>query len=114
MVTQVTDKLLATVRDPAATDADIQPAVQAFADAVRQASPEEGNAALRRLGAEFQMEDMQRASLLALICGALIERGADPLTIAAPLIQRLESLFEAAVVLSEACAARMPAEIGDD
>jgi hypothetical protein len=51
---------------------------------------------------------------VALVCGALVERGCDPAAIAQPLCERLQSLLEAAAVLADACRARMPKPEGKD
>lgn len=66
------------------------------------------DAGLRELAGAFRLQDPARAALAASVCGALIENGADPDTIAAPLLERLRELLPAAVRLTDACRARLP------
>lgn len=108
MNTQATQHLIATVRDAASTDADINAAAQSFFNAVGRASVSEANAALATLAGFFSLDDPKRAAFLALVCGALVERGCDPRAIDQPLRERLQSLLAAAAALADACRARMP------
>jgi hypothetical protein len=114
MNTQATQHLIATVRDAASTDADMNAAAQSFFNAVGRASLREANDALSTLAGSFSLDDPKRAAFLALVCGALVERGCDPLAIAQPLRQRLQSLLEAAAALADACCARMPKSEDED
>jgi hypothetical protein len=114
MSTQATERLIATVRDPASTDAAMNAAAQAFFNAVGRASLDEANHALSTIAGFFSLEEPKRAAFLALVCGALVERGCDPLAIAQPLRERLQSLLEAAATLADACRARMPKSEDED
>ena len=88
MLNDATNSLIATARDPTSTDADMNAAAQAFFDGIRGASRDDASAALRTVSTYFNLEDASRAAFLALVCGALVERGCDPLAIAEPLIER--------------------------
>ncbi|NUQ61738.1 MAG: hypothetical protein HUU20_04570 [Pirellulales bacterium] len=83
-------------------------AAQAFFNAVSQSSLDDANSAVHTLSGHFELEDMSRAAFLALICGALVERGCDPLAMAAPLTTRLASLLESSAALANACSERIP------
>jgi hypothetical protein len=113
MSNSATDRLIATVRDVAATDAEIRAAAQAFFDAVRQVPDDTVSDAMRKLGSHFNLDDPARGAFLALVCGSLVEIGHDPSTIAGPLIDRLGPLLESSAALADACSARMP-ESGDE
>lgn len=108
MIAQATQSLIAIVRDPSATDPDMNAAAQAFFRAIGQASRESANEAIRTLSRHFELDDASRGAFLALVCGALVERGCDPLLIAAPLTTRLRALLESSSVLAQACVERMP------
>jgi hypothetical protein len=104
MLIEATNSLIETARDGTATDADMNSSAQSFFDAIRVASPDDVNAALRTLSAHFDLENASRGAFLALVCGALVERGCDPLAIAKPLTERLASLLESSAELANACA----------
>jgi hypothetical protein len=109
MFAQSVQELIATVSDGSSTEADIRTATQSFFTALNGTSVGEANSAISAFAGFFSLDDFSRAGHLALICGALVERGCDPMAIAQPLSARLKSLLEAATVLAEACRARMPA-----
>ena len=102
MLPPATQHLIAAVRNPASTDADRQAAAQAFFNAAGRASRTEANSALATLAGHLSTEDLSRAGFLALVCGALVERGCDPQPLAQPLTARLQSLLESASALAEA------------
>src|SRR5438067_11312776 len=114
MLPQVTQQLIATVRNPASTDADRQAAAQAFFNAAGRASRTDANAALAALAGHLSTTDLSRAGFLALVCGALVEQGCDPQPLAQPLTTRLQSLLEAAAALADACEAQIPKPAGKD
>ena len=114
MLTDATNSLIATAGDATATDADMNAAAQAFFDAVGRASLDEANGAMRALSAHFDLEDASRSGFLALVCGALVERGCDPLAIAQTLIQRVASLLESSAVLAIVCLAQIPKSEDED
>jgi hypothetical protein len=115
MLTDATNSLIETVRRDSSTEPEMKAAAQQFFDAVSKSSREQADAALRSLGAHFDLEDGSRAAFLALVCGALIEGGCDPLAIARPLTDRLEALLKSSVTLADACIAQLPkSEDGDE
>jgi hypothetical protein len=73
MLTQATQHLISTVRDAASSDAEVQVAAQSFFTATSRVSVGETNDALSALAGFL------RAAFLALVCGALVERGCEPL-----------------------------------
>jgi hypothetical protein len=102
------ERLAATVRDPAAKDADLNAAGQIFFRAVGRASREEVKAALTDLAGWLRELDPPRAAFVGLLCGTLVEQGCDPAPLAGPLTERLGTLLEAAVKLADATRERMP------
>ena len=57
---------------------------------------------------KFDLPVMYRGAYLALIGGAMVEKGVDPQPMAAALRVRLQTLLEAAAKLADACRALMP------
>src|SRR5437867_13457084 len=112
MLPQATQHLIATVRNPASSDADLQAAAQAFFHAAGRASRTDANSALATLAGHLSTEDLPRAGFLALVCGALVEQGCDPQPLAPPLTTRLQSLLEAAAALADAGDAPIPTPPG--
>jgi len=102
-VTDATEALLATARAASSTNADLNAAAQGFFDAISGTSVEDANAAMRILSNYFHLDDTSRAAFLALVCGALVEDGCDPLAIAEPLTERISSLLELSAALADAC-----------
>jgi hypothetical protein len=81
---------------------------QSFFTAIGSVSRDDASDAIRALSGHFDIENTSRAAFLALVCGALVERGCDPLAIAAPLTTRLASMLESAAVMAQACSERLP------
>src|SRR2546423_1566882 len=73
MLSQATQHLIAAVRNPAASDADMQAAAQSLFNATGRASRTDANAALATLAAHLSTEDLSRAGFLALACGAVLD-----------------------------------------
>lgn len=114
MLTNATQSLIATARDPAATDADMNAAAQAFFAAVGRSSRDSANEAIRTLSCHLDLGDSSRAAFLALVCGALVERGCDPLAVASPLVVQLEALLKLSAELTQACLDRTPKADDED
>lgn len=114
MLTDATNSLIETARDGSATDADMNSSAQSFFDAMSDASRDDADAALRTLSAHFNLENASRGAFLALVCGAFVERGCDPLAIAKPLTERLASLLESSAELANACADQSPESEDED
>ena len=114
MLTDATTSLIATARDGTSTDADMDAAAQSFFDSIGRASRDDANTALRMLGTHLNLENASRSAFLALVCGALIEGGCDPSTIAQQLTERLGALLESAAALANACVAQMPESEDED
>lgn len=89
------------------TDA-ASPAAQSFFRAANTASRAEIDDAIRLISGSLDLPDASRAAELGLICGALVERGADPLALAAPLTARLSELLNSGAALLQAAEARLP------
>jgi hypothetical protein len=109
MLTKATEHLVTVARDVNSSDADFKNAVQKFHEEASRLSVEDANEAIAALAPLVNLEDLSRAGFLALLCGAFIERGCDPLMVAAQLTRRLQSLLEMAVTFDDACLANAPA-----
>jgi hypothetical protein len=92
----------------AVSDGTIRTKAESFFGEVRTASPNEVGDAIRLVAGSLELPVPARAAELALICGALVERGADPMLLAGPLTVRLTALTESAAKFLEASEARMP------
>lgn len=107
MLAETTNVLIATARNNHATATQVNNAAQSFLNAAVDASPKDIGSALRSLGRHLDLPP-QRSAVLALVCGALIERGADPELIADRLTDGLRPLLVAAVELAGAGMKRIP------
>ncbi|MFO1045679.1 MAG: hypothetical protein U0941_28185 [Planctomycetaceae bacterium] len=112
MLAEATNVLIATARNNHATEAQIHNAAQSFLNAAADASPKDVGTALRSLSRHLDLAP-RRAAILALVCGAMIERGADPELVADRLTEGLRPLLSAAVELAEAGMKRLP-QLGED
>jgi hypothetical protein len=113
MLTDATQTLIATARDADASDEEFDGAAHAFVLAAREEPVEQVNAALAELSNHFDTEDASRGAFVALICGAFVENGCDPKSIAQPLTEQLAHLLKLSLDLLEACRAEMPDEDDD-
>lgn len=114
MFTQAAQRLVATAREPSSTEADFKAAVQEFINAGNQAQLAEANEALAIVAELIELENLERGGFVALVCGAMVERGCDPAPLARPLGARLRPLLERSVRFAEACKAQMPKPEGED
>ena len=114
MLADATQSLIAVARNSASSEADLNAVTEAFFKAASRASKDEVNSALRTLSNHFVIDDLSRGAYLAVLCGACVERGCDPLSIADPLTKQLESLLKSSVELAQTCFDRMPKSDNDD
>lgn len=103
-----TQKLIATARNKSAREDDLQQAAHDFFTAVEKVSKREAEAQMALLAEHYDLPDPERGAYLALLCGALVERGCDPLPMARPLRLRLQTLLEDCARLAAACRQEMP------
>jgi hypothetical protein len=103
-----TQHLIDTLRDPSSNENDARAAAQALFDAIEPAGEAEANTTLARFAPHLLMEKPERALFLAMVCGAMVEHGCDSEPLVQPLHERLRSLLEASARLAEACRALMP------
>jgi len=113
MHTEATDRLIAVAQSPSSTDEGMNAAANSFFAAMSGATVEDANAAIRKLSNYFDPAETPRAGLLALICGALVERGCDPLTIAEPLTKRIAGFLKLSAELVDACHAIVAKQPGE-
>ncbi len=108
MLTASTDRLIEIACNADSSQEALQQAAQTFLSSAASASRDDANQALRTISEHFRHSDPMRASFLALICGALIERGCAPESIATPLIERLSELLTASASLAKAALGQLP------
>jgi hypothetical protein len=82
MIIQATQHLIATVRDASSNEEDMRAAAQSLLNATARGTAAQANAALSQLAEYISIDDLSRAAFLALVCGALVENGCDPLVAA--------------------------------
>src|SRR5687767_14448133 len=104
MTTIPTEVLIQVVCDPTSTQEQRGAAAGAFLQAASREPVARANEELRKLGAQLGFRDPSRAAFLALVCGAMVEHGADPGVIAEPLVARLRDLLQSAMTLVNQCA----------
>jgi hypothetical protein len=102
------DNFIKTVLDGNSTAREIHVAVNRFMQETQVASTQANEEALRTLAQHLNLDDFERARIVSLVCGALVERGCEPGPIADPLIARLQSLLEPSVALAAECEAHVP------
>lgn len=92
----------------------MQAAAESFLGVVGRAAVGDANAAVCTLAGYLLLDDLRRAAFLALVGGALVERGCAPSPMVGPLIKRLQGLLELSAALADACLAQLPKAQGDD
>jgi hypothetical protein len=102
MLAAATHDLIALIRSDATSLDDLNRTAQRLLQAAKQASPKQRNDSLRTL-AELFDGGGTRTSPVAVLCGALVEMGADPSPVIGPLLERLPSLLSGAATLVDAC-----------
>ncbi len=90
------------------TDKAVEEAAAAFLAKVEQMSQEEAAEQMAALAEKFDLPVLYRGAYLALIGGAMVEKGFDPQPMAAALRVQLQKLLEASAKLADACRAVMP------
>ena len=113
-MTEATKSLIKTLLDASSSNNDMLTAASSFLAAARQATSRETEEALGTLGQYLDLDEPSRAGVVALVCGALVEGGCQPMIVAGPLIKRLRSLLESAVTLADTCTLRMRAVAKED
>lgn len=103
-----TQKLIAAARNKSNRPQDVDRAAQEFLQAAEKVSQREAEVEMGLLAQHFDLPAVERGAFLARMCGALVERGCDPLPMARPLRLRLLPLLEDCVRLAEACRQEMP------
>jgi hypothetical protein len=89
-------------------------AASTFVNGIAKKPVEAVNESMRTLANNLDFEDPIRAASLALVCGALVENGADPNVVAKPLTARLHRLLESAAAFTDMCMSQMPDARDDD
>jgi hypothetical protein len=103
MLADTTEFLIATARERSATDADLNRAAHKLLNEIDRASNEDISGTLKALSTHFELDDLSRSAFLAMVCGAIVERGYDPSGLAVPLTNKLASLLESSAKLMQVC-----------
>ena len=82
------ESLVDALSDPRDKGARIKKAKDRLLVAAQHAAPADRNEAVRRLSTFILLDDPKRAGLAAIVCGALVEYGADPAPMEEPLLAR--------------------------
>jgi hypothetical protein len=107
-MSELTGSFIATVLDGASTQSDMRAAAKQFVKETSHATAREADAALCNLTPCLKHNDFSRAGIVALVCGALVERGADSTPINGALIQWLRNILKLAIELADVCQAQLP------
>ncbi|MBE9117336.1 hypothetical protein IQ249_15665 [Lusitaniella coriacea LEGE 07157] len=106
---------LHAIANPSVTEDDLNEAASSVLAAVQTCSSTEPlDRSLHSLLSVFDLEDRDRATLVAMVCGILVKWGGNSMIVTAALIERLQPLLEESVQLHDACTSRMPEPQEDD
>jgi hypothetical protein len=114
MLKTATDSLITAACDASATADDLNNSAKAFCQAAGRACLDEANAALAALGNHIELDDVTRGGTIAMVCGALVERGCDPSIVAQRLTSRIEPLLIASAELLRVCVEQIPKTDDED
>jgi hypothetical protein len=109
-----TKNLIATAQNPHKAPKDVDKAAEQFFASADNLSKAEMAEQMTELAKHFGLADVYRGAFLAMVCGALVERGCDPQPMAGPLRAQLKIILEACGRLVDACLPLMPAASDDD
>src|SRR5439155_17305797 len=99
--------------DPCVDDGRAQAAVGECFRATSGISLDEANEVVATLGPGILVPGGRRAALIATLCGAMVEGGADPAPMIEPLLRRIEAVVPDARRFFEAFAATVPKDATD-
>lgn len=108
-----TEDLIRVACDASSTPELCNAAAAAFLQAVMREPVERASEEMQKLGRQFGFPDPTRAAFLALVCGAMVEKGADPNVVAEPLIARLHELVHSAAAIVNRCTVETDDEDAD-
>lgn len=114
MLSESVNALIAVIRNPNSTADQANSATQVFYQKAARASKADIESAMQAISQHLEVENPARSAFLALVCGGLVENGADPMIVAEPIIAALKPLFISAAELADACQQRMPAAKDDE
>lgn len=114
MIFASTKNLINTAANAAAKDTAVEQAAAEFLGKLDQMSKAEAAEQMAALAECFDLPKLYRGAYLALIGGAMVERGVDPQPMAAALRVQLKKLLEASAKFADACRAVMPESPPDE
>lgn len=109
-----TKNLIATAQNPHKAPKDVDKAAEQFLAAADNFSKAEMTEQMTELAKHFGLADVYRGAFLAMVCGALVERGCDPQPMSGPLRKELKTILEACGRLVDACLPLMPEQSDDE
>jgi hypothetical protein len=107
-------RTLLTTADAGATHDRARQAAQDFIDTSRNASAGDVRAALGILSGAYSLPYTDNLPLVLAIAGGLVERGADPAPLVAPVVEFLQRLTPLAIEFHRACVAEVADGADDD
>ena len=106
--------LLMAAADGGATRDVARQAAQDFIDVSRRADASEVRSALEILGRAYSLPHTDHLPLALTTVGSLVERGADPTPLVAPVVEFLGRVTPLAADFCDACIAQIPADVDDE
>jgi hypothetical protein len=99
---------------PTVSDDHLQSLAREFFESLNGTPAEQAADAMGIVAGAIGLPDPRRATLAAMVCGSMVEHGADPAPMAGPLLDRVSAAARGAREFYDACAARVPADAEDD
>jgi hypothetical protein len=106
-------QLLMVAADGGAARNTVRQAAREFIDASREADARDVHTALEILGGAYALPHRDHLPLALETAGCLVERGADPAPLVAPVVEFLQRVTPPAAEFHDACVARMPEDADD-
>src|SRR4051812_18097866 len=112
--TEAATHFVRAAEDPSVTDDHLQSLAREFFESLNGTSIEQAAGAMGIVAAAIGLPEPRRATLAAMICGSMVEHGADPAPMTEPLVERLGMAAAGARRLHVACRERVPPDAEDD
>src|SRR5438105_6480631 len=113
MLDEAAQRVVDVANDANAGKQRLVAAGQELFNLLARASPDQAAQALTILSQGIESANAEQAALVALMCGTLVERGAPPGGMEAPLLRRLLGVTAQARRFYDACKAEIPDDAED-
>ncbi len=111
---QVTKRLLDLISDKDSSDEQINQAARGLLQSTKGTSAGNLRNVLEVLSLGLDVEDPTRAGVLMMVCGSMVEFGAETRPLHEPLIRQLRKIVETASKFQQAVLSRMPTSSAED